>query len=86
MAGCLTLTQVVGVQLPPSQLNQPHDPGGRSSTGRVPGCGPGGCGFKPHRSPCWAIVAELAYARDLNSRFLWVRLPPVASACGSILL
>ena len=25
-----------------------------------------------------AIVAELAYARDLNSRFLWVRLPPVA--------
>ena len=26
----------------------------------------------------WAIVAQLADARDLNSRFLWVRLPPMA--------
>ncbi len=25
--------------------------GGRSSIGRAPGCGPGGCGFESHRSP-----------------------------------
>jgi hypothetical protein len=33
-----------------------------------------------------AIVAELAYARDLNSRFLWVRLPPVAQRAFNFIM
>ena len=30
--------------------------GGRSSIGRAPGCGPGGCGFESHRSPLSSSV------------------------------
>ncbi len=45
--------------------------GERSSVGRAPGCGSGGRGFDPHRSPhfiqVFARVAELADALDLGS-------------------
>ena len=33
--------------------------GGHSSTGRVPGCGPGGSGFKPRWSPCQERVQQV---------------------------
>ena len=41
--------------------------GGRSSVGRAPGCGPGGRGFEPHRSPQPPIDADTRSSRDRQS-------------------
>ena len=47
---------------------------GRSSIGRAPGCGPGGCGFKSHRSPTFQELSE--DRRSTGDGCVWVRLSP----------
>lgn len=55
-------------------FESPHFRCGGSSTGRAPGCDPGGCGFKSRPSPqhCQAPVAQRTEHR-----------PPAAKAGGS---
>lgn len=48
--------QSIGLLIRRSWVRIPPGACDRSSVGRAPGCGPGGCGFDPRRSPFGSVV------------------------------
>src|SRR5215211_5619224 len=62
-----------------------RQPGGRSSAGRAPGCGPGGRGFESRRSPSGKPPQRGASGQASVDRLVGGRsLPRGSSACGGV--